>query len=351
MQALQNLHVKGCQRLISPKALREELPISDVARKTVSSGREIIQKILLKQDERFLVVVGPCSIHDTKGALEYAERLNKVRIDLEERMVIMMRVYFEKPRTTIGWKGLINDPHLDGSNDIEEGLRRGRKLLLQIAELGLYAATEFLDPIVPQYTSDLVSWAAIGARTTESQTHRQMASGLSMPVGFKNGTDGSLKVAIDAMGAAMHPHSFIGIDEEGANCIFHTTGNCWGHVILRGGAKRTNYDPESIGESLQRLGDAKLNPVVMVDCSHANSGKEPARQELVWNSIIEQRSAGNDGIIGSMVESNLFEGNQPIGDGKNLKYGVSITDSCLSWDDTEKLLRAGYEKLTSSSLQ
>ncbi|MEM9444461.1 MAG: 3-deoxy-7-phosphoheptulonate synthase [Verrucomicrobiota bacterium] len=348
MKEIRNLHVKNCERLISPKALRHEIQLSEAVVDSVLGGREAVRKILMKQDKRFLVVVGPCSIHDPIGALEYAERLNQVRKDLEDRLFIMMRVYFEKPRTTIGWKGLINDPHLDGTNDIQEGLKLGRKLLLQITQMGLPAATEFLDPIVPQYTSDLVSWAAIGARTTESQTHRQMASGLSMPVGFKNSTDGSLQVAIDAMGAAMHPHSFIGIDEDGANCIFHTTGNSWGHIILRGGAKRTNYDTESIAESMGRLDSSRLNPVLMVDCSHANSGKEPARQELVWNSILDQRIAGNDGIIGAMVESNLFEGKQFIGDGKNLCYGVSITDPCLSWASTEKLLLSGYEKLAAN---
>ncbi|MEM9398996.1 MAG: 3-deoxy-7-phosphoheptulonate synthase [Verrucomicrobiota bacterium] len=343
--SLQNVRVTESKRLISPKALKERLCLSDAATATIADGREMVQNILDGKDERVLVVVGPCSIHDIEGAIEYARRLNAIRQELDDRFCILMRVYFEKPRTTIGWKGLINDPQLDGSNDIETGLTKGRKLLLQIAEMGLPAATEFLDPIVPQYTADLVSWAAIGARTTESQTHRQMASGLSMPVGYKNGTDGSLQVAIDAMSAATHQHSFIGIDEDGVTSIFRTSGNKYGHIILRGGAKRTNFDPESIAETIERLTTAKLCSAVMVDCSHANSRKQPARQENVWNSVLLQRAEGNQHICGLMLESYLQEGNQPIGDGKNLQHGVSITDPCISWEKTEELLRSGYEMI------
>jgi len=292
------------------------------------------------------VVVGPCSIHDFKGALEYATRLAALREELEQQFCIVMRVYFEKPRTTIGWKGLINDPHLNGTHDIEQGLKLARKLLLEITGMGLPAATEFLDPIIPQYLADLVSWAAVGARTTESQTHREMASGLSMPVGFKNGTDGSLQIAVDAMCSAMTPHSFLGIDQDGVTSIIRTTGNPVGHVVLRGGRLRPNYDAESIRESEAKLQQAGLPAALMVDCSHANSGKQHARQEDVWRSVIQQRLAGTRSLIGVMLESFLSEGSQPIP--KNpaeLQYGVSITDSCLGWEVTERMLREGAETL------
>jgi 3-deoxy-7-phosphoheptulonate synthase len=265
---------------------------------------------------------------------------------LADQFCIVMRVYFEKPRTTIGWKGLIYDPHLDGSDDIQAGLEQARALLLQITGMGLPAATEFLDPVVPQYIADLVSWAAIGARTTESQTHRQMASGLSMPVGFKNGTDGSLQVAIDAMQSAMRPHSFLGIDQDGFTSIVRTTGNPDGHVVLRGGRLRTNYDAASIGEAAENLKKASLPPVLMVDCSHANSLKQHAKQEEVWRSLIAQRLAGSQSIIGVMIESNLHEGSQPIPqDLAQLRHGVSVTDACLGWEATERALRSGYQSL------
>jgi len=293
-----------------------------------------------------LVVLGPCSIHDPKGALEYAQRLNTLRQELADKLCIVMRVYFEKPRTTVGWKGLIYDPHLNGSDDIQTGLHQARELLLQINQLGLPAATEFLDPVVPQYIADLVSWAAIGARTTESQTHRQMASGLSMPVGFKNGTDGSLQVAIDAMQSAMRPHSFLGIDPDGFTSIIRTTGNPHGHVVLRGGRLRTNYDADSIKDAAECLSKAKLAPILMVDCSHANSGKLHARQEEVWNSLIQQRRAGSPPLIGAMLESNLHEGSQSIPQNlAELRYGVSVTDACLGWEVTERMLRAGHKEL------
>ena len=292
-------------------------------------------------------MVGPCSIHDQKGALDYATRLSGLQKEVAGTMEIVMRVYFEKPRTTIGWKGLINDPHLDDSQDIETGLQIARKLLIEITGLGLPAATEFLDPIVPQYTADLISWAAIGARTTESQTHREMASGLSMPVGLKNATDGSLQVAIDAMGASRHPHSFLGINEDGATSIVRTTGNPHAHIVLRGGRAQTNYDAESICKAEENLKSAKLPPVLMVDCSHANSEKQFARQEDVWRSVVQQRVEGTHSLIGLMVESNLHEGNQPIlNDLKSLRYGVSITDSCISWETTERMLRWGHNALS-----
>ena len=347
MEPTQDLRVASAQRLQSPHAMELQLPVTQRANRNVVEGRAAVQAILARRDPRLLVVVGPCSIHDPVGAMDYAHRLAALATELRDQLFIVMRVYFEKPRTTVGWKGLVNDPRMDGSCDIEEGLRIGRKLLLEINELGLPAATEFLDPIVPQYIDDLITWAAIGARTTESQTHREMASGLSMPVGFKNGTDGSLQIALDAMLAAGTPHSFLGIDQDGVTSIIRTNGNPVGHVVLRGGRLRTNYDAGSLRDAEAQLGKAGLPPVLMVDCSHANSEKQFSRQEDVWKSLIEQRLDGNSALIGAMVESNLHEGNQPIP--KNLaelRYGVSITDSCLGWDVTERMLRAGHAALT-----
>jgi 3-deoxy-7-phosphoheptulonate synthase len=333
-------------RLVTPKELKAELPMTEIANRTVVESRECVTRILRREDPRLLVVVGPCSIHNVDAALDYAKRLSRLRKELADRMEIVMRVYFEKPRTTIGWKGLINDPHLDGSKDIESGLRMARKLLLQVNELGLPAGTEFLDPIVPQYTAELISWAAIGARTTESQTHREMASGLSMPVGYKNSTDGSLQTAVDAMCAARSEHSFLGIDEDGVTSVVRTSGNPDGHIVLRGGRGRTNYDAESIRESESTLEQAGLVPALMVDCSHANSGKKPERQEVVWQSVVAQRAAGNRSLIGLMVESNLQEGSQPFPQpAEKLLPGVSITDACISWETTERVLREGYETL------
>jgi 3-deoxy-7-phosphoheptulonate synthase len=343
----QDLHVREIVRLSSPRAVKAAYPATPEAIATVAMSRERLIRILRQEDPRLLVVVGPCSIHDQKSALEYAQRLNQLRQELAGTMEIVMRVYFEKPRTTIGWKGLINDPHLDGSENIEEGLKIARRLLVQITGTGLPAATEFLDPIVPQYIADLVSWAAIGARTTESQTHREMASGLSMPVGFKNATDGSLQVAIDAMGAARHRHSFIGMDQDGVMSVVRTTGNPDGHVVLRGGRARTNYDAPSIADAEATLRKHDLPPVMMVDCSHANSEKKHARQEEVWHSVINQRAAGTKSIIGMMVESHLHEGNQtfpkPVAE---LQYGVSITDACVNWETTERMLRWAAAQLT-----
>lgn len=347
----QDLHVRELVKLSSPRAVKAQLPLTDAISATVAQSRERIIRILQQQDPRLLVVVGPCSIHEERGAREYAKRLNALREEFADQMEIVMRVYFEKPRTTIGWKGMINDPHLDGSQDIEAGLKIARRLLLEITSLGLPAATEFLDPIVPQYIADLISWAAIGARTTESQTHREMASGLSMPVGFKNATDGSLQIAIDAMGAARTPHSFLGIDGEGATSIVRTAGNPDGHVVLRGGRARTNYDADSIREAEATLRKGGLPPVMMVDCSHANSAKQFARQEDVWRSVIEQRIGGTDSLIGVMIESFLSEGNQPFPrPAAELKYGVSITDACVNWETTERMLRWGFEKLTAARL-
>lgn len=350
MDQTSNLHVVDSHRLIPPSQLKAELPIGEDHAATVSQTRSYIQDILARKNERLLIVVGPCSIHDPKAALEYAERLNNLRREFADRMCIVMRVYFEKPRTTIGWKGLISDPHLDDSYDIEAGLKLARQLLLDINGIGLPAATELLDPITPQYIADLVSWTAIGARTTESQTHRQMASGLSMPVGFKNGTDGGLQIAIDAMGAARGAHHFLGIDQDGFTSVVKTTGNPNGHVVLRGGRGLTNYDAKSIAAAEEKLSSAGLDPVMMVDCSHANSEKIHTRQEAVWNSVIEQRVSGTRSVIGLMVESHLNEGNQKLSaDPGQLDYGVSITDACLNWESTERMLRSAYEKLTATA--
>ncbi len=350
MLRTQDLRVKEVVRLLTPRALKAELPMTEAANQTVVASRQRVNDILQQKDPRLLVVIGPCSIHDVKGALEYGTRLNTLRQEVATQMEVIMRVYFEKPRSTIGWKGLINDPHLDGTYDMETGLKRARRLLLDLTALGLPTATEVLDPIIVQYIDDLVTWAAIGARTIESQTHREMASGLSMPVGFKNGTDGSLQLAVDALHSARTPHSFLGIDQDGVTSIIRTTGNPAGHIVLRGGRARPNYDAASIRETEKKLEDAGLPAVLMVDCSHANSGKQPARQEVVWRSIIEQRTAGTRSLIGAMVESNLFEGNQPFpSNPAELRYGVSITDACISWETTERLLRWGFERLNHSS--
>jgi 3-deoxy-7-phosphoheptulonate synthase len=346
----QDLRVKEIVRLLTPRELKAQSPTPVAVNAMVAHSRERIIRILRQEDPRPLVVIGPCSIHEEKSALEYATRLSRLQKEFAGTMEIVMRVYFEKPRTTIGWKGLINDPHLDGSQDIEAGLQIARKLLLDITGMGLPVATEFLDPIVPQYIADLVSWAAVGARTTESQTHREMASGLSMPVGLKNGTDGSLQVAIDAIGATRHPHSFLGINEDGVTSIVRTTGNPHTHIVLRGGREKPNYDAGSIRAAEEKLISEKLPPVLMVDCSHANSEKKFAKQEDVWRSVIQQRIEGAHSLIGLMVESNLNEGNQPIPKRlKDLRYGVSITDSCISWETTERMLRRGHEALSKAA--
>jgi len=346
MLQTQNLHVRETVRLLTPRALKAQLPASEASNQTVVSSREAVINILEHKDPRILVVAGPCSIHDLAGATEYGNKLLRLRQQFADHMEIIMRVYFEKPRTTIGWKGLINDPHMDGSNDIDSGLKMGRKLLLELTSMGLPAATEFLDPIIPQYTADLITWAAIGARTTESQTHREMASGLSMPVGFKNGTDGSLQIAVDAMQSARAPHSFLGIDQDGITSIIRTSGNPAGHIVLRGGRARSNYDAQSIRDAEMRLTQAGLPDVLMVDCSHANSGRQPARQEEVWRSVIQQRTAGTRSLIGIMLESYLFEGNQAFPNNPaEAQYGVSVTDPCMGWDATERILRWGHAEL------
>ena len=346
MAALQNIHIRGFIPLISPRELKARLPLTPQSKRTLIDSRGAISSILEGRDQRLLVVVGPCSIHDEAAAIEYAERLAPLARRTADRLVVVMRVYFEKPRTTIGWKGLINDPHLDGSFDIAEGLRRARAILLHVTGLGLPTASEMLDPISPQYTADLLSWASIGARTTESQTHRQMASGLSMPVGFKNGTDGNLQIAIDAMAAARHPHSFLGIDEDGLTCIVQTAGNPQCHLILRGGRSGPNFDAVSIAGAVHGLKDANLPTRLVVDCSHANSEKDYHNQAAVFRSVLNQRLRGERNMVGMMVESHLNEGKQALtGDLGKLKYGVSITDACIGWEETERLIEAAWEAM------
>ena len=346
MEFIQNCHVEKLTPIATPQKVKTELPTSEKSVSTVLKGRETVKRILQRQDPRLLVIVGPCSIHEPQEAIEYAQRLNQLRKELEEQIFIVMRVYFEKPRTGIGWKGLVNDPYLDGSHEIEVGLRTARRLLLTLTEMGMPTATEFLDPVVPQYLDDLIVWTAIGARTTESQTHREMASGLSMPVGFKNGTDGDLNIAINAIKSAMHPHHFLGIDQNGKTCTISTTGNSWGHIVLRGGRNYTNYDYESIQEAIEELTSAHLMPAVMVDCSHGNSAKQHTRQEIVWRSVLEQRLAGNNSLVGLMLESYLQEGKQSTQDSEELRYGLSITDACIGWEQTEQLLRQSYTALS-----
>jgi len=342
----ENVNVDQTISLVSPRELKAARSDNEQHHKVVLESRSTIQRVLRGEDQRLLVVAGPCSIHDVDAAMEYAGRLNELREKYADRLVVVMRTYFEKPRTTVGWKGLINDPHLDGTFDMETGLNLTRQLLLDITALGLPCGTEMLDPITPQYIDDLVSWASIGARTTESQTHRQMASGLSMPVGFKNGTDGSLQVAMDAMQSAQHPHSFLGIDDDGRTCIVKTKGNPDGFLVLRGGGGKPNYDPDTVADAHRQLTDAGLPGRIIVDCSHANSGKKQERQEIVWKSVLEQRQHEQPPVIGAMLESNLVEGNQSIPtDHTELRRGVSITDACIGWDKTAELLEQAYEAL------
>lgn len=345
MQRTQDIHVRSLTPLVAPREMKEFLPLTEAACETVVKGREAIRRIQRREDGRVLAIVGPCSIHDPKAALEYATRLTELAQRVQDRIVVVMRVYFEKPRTIIGWKGLINDPHLDGTFDVAEGIRLARQILLQINEMGMPCATEMLDPITPQYTADLVAWASLGARTTESQTHRQMASGLSMPVGFKNGTDGNLQVALDAMEAARHPHAFLGIDADGQTCIVHTTGNPDGQLILRGGRSGPNFGAESVAEAQAQMVKRKLDPNIVVDCSHANSNKDYRNQASVMRNVVSQRINGNLDLLGFMLESNLNEGSQPLGDPTALQYGVSITDSCIGWDETQHLLEEAARQL------
>ena len=345
MQRTWDLNVVSMAPLASPRVMKAEHPMNERVNASVVAGREAVAAILERRDPR-MMGVGPCSIHDERAALEYAGRLAELRRELGDRMHLVMRVYFEKPRTVLGWKGLINDPRLDGSNDIEEGLRRARRLLVGINELGVPAASEMLDPISPQYIADLIAWASIGARTTESQTHREMMSGLSMPIGFKNATDGSIQIAVDALEAARHSHNFLGIDQDGQTCIVSTRGNRLGHLILRGGRSGPNYGREHVARALDLLARRGLPGNIVIDCSHGNSAKDPLRQEAVLLDTIEQRLAGNEGLVGAMLESNLGEGAQKLAaDPAAMRYGVSITDACLGWEKTEALLRHAHAML------
>lgn len=343
-----NIRVKSFEPIASPAMVINELPANAQSQATTKLGRQSIRDCLAGIDRRPLVIIGPCSIHDPDAAYEYAARLMKMRTSLESRLNIVMRVYFEKPRTTVGWKGLINDPHLDGTHDISSGLRIARRVLLKITEMGMPAATEFLDPIVPQYTADLVSWAAIGARTTESQTHRQMASGLSMPVGFKNATDGGLQVAVDAMASASAPHAFVGIDDDGRTAVVRTTGNQDVHIVLRGGSGKTNFGKADIAYAKALIDSPTNQRRILVDCSHGNSAKNHANQPKVFLKVLEQICSGESAILGMMIESHLIEGRQDHKPGMPLIRGLSITDACIGWDDTEKLLTEASNKLESS---
>ncbi len=345
---LDNTNIRSLERLVTPEQLKQQLPISDELAERIELSRRTVRKILERQDHRMMVIVGPCSVHDTKAAMEYAGRLKKLADEVADQVYVVMRVYFEKPRTTVGWKGLINDPDLDGSFNIEKGLAVGRELMLQITELGLPIANEALDPISPQYLQDLITWSAIGARTTESQTHREMASGLSVPIGFKNGTDGSLGVAINALQSVSNAHSFLGIDHQGKVSIINSAGNPHAHIVLRGGGGKPNYDSVSIALTEQALSEKDLATNIMVDCSHANSAKDASLQPLVLENVTNQIIEGNQSIIGVMLESHLNAGNQKMNGGsEQLEYGVSITDACIDWNTTERSLLELRDKLAS----
>ncbi|MCU0693903.1 MAG: 3-deoxy-7-phosphoheptulonate synthase [Polyangiaceae bacterium] len=347
---IDNVHISGFEPLPEPREVRSELPQTQATAAVVRAGRQQVRDSIAGSDTRMLVVVGPCSIHDPDAALEYATRLALLRDRVADRLLVLMRVYFEKPRTTLGWKGLINDPSLDGAHDIHRGLRRARRILLRINELGLPCATEFLDPVVPQFTADLVSWAAIGARTTESQPHREMASGLSMPVGFKNATDGGLQVALDAMVSARHAHHFLGIGQEGRVCAVRTTGNPDVHLVLRGGNAGTNFERADLAYTQVKLEDIGVGGRrILVDCSHGNSNKDFRRQPAVFRSVLSQLTTGQRGILGAMLESNLAAGSQKLIPNTALTYGQSITDACIDWETTEELLLTAHEALERQS--
>ena len=343
---LDNTNIRSLERLVTPELLKQDLPACAAVVEHVTRSRETIRDILDRKDKRPIVIVGPCSVHDTNSALEYAQRLKALAEEIADHVFVVMRVYFEKPRTTVGWKGLINDPNLDGTFDIAKGLHLGRELMLKINELGLPIANEALDPISPQYLQDLISWSAIGARTTESQTHREMASGLSVPIGFKNGTDGSLNVAINALQSVSKAHSFLGIDHQGKVSIINSAGNPHAHIVLRGGGGKSNYDSVSIALTEKALKEKGLTNNIMVDCSHANSGKDPSLQPLVLENICNQLVEGNQSIIGVMLESHLYAGNQTLTSNvDDLAYGVSITDACIDWETTERALMSLRDSL------
>ena len=343
--ATENLNVAAQQTLSTPADVKRDLPAPAKALAQVAESRQCVTDILERRDHRLLVVIGPCSIHDPAAALDYAKRLRQLADDTADTLLVVMRTYFEKPRTTVGWKGLINDPHLNDTFDIERGIRLARQLLLDLSDTGLPLATEALDPITPQYLQDLITWSAIGARTTESQIHREMASGLSSVVGFKNGTDGSLDAAVNALKSASRPHRFLGVNGSGQVSVIHTRGNPNAHVVLRGGNRGPNYQTEAVAICEAELEAAGLAPNIMVDCSHANANKDHRRQAAVASAVVEQIAAGNDSIVGIMVESNLGAGNQPLASPQDLAYGVSITDACVGWEDTEALLRRIADQL------
>ena len=343
---LDDLNVLSEETLITPNLLKEKVPASEQALATVAEGRLTIKRILNREDPRLFLVVGPCSIHDEKAALEYAERLKVLAEEVSDTLFLVMRVYFEKPRTTVGWKGYINDPDLDDSFNIKKGLEKGRELLVKLSDMGLPTSTEALDPVSPQYLQDMISWSAIGARTTESQTHREMASGLSSAVGFKNGTDGGLEVAINALQSVSAPHRFLGINHEGEVAVIHTRGNGHAHIVLRGGGGKTNFDAESIAICEQQLLKNNIAANIMIDCSHANSNKQHEKQVEVMADVADQIANGNESVIGFMVESHLNAGNQKMPeDISQLAYGVSITDACVDWATTEKMIRDLRDKI------
>lgn len=343
---LDNLHVRELTPLLSPYELKTQLPMPEAAARTVAGARATIRRILRGEDQRLMVVIGPCSIHDTEAAMDYARRLRALASDVEDRLFILMRAYLEKPRTTVGWRGLINDPYLDGSFDMSAGLKVARRLLIDMNALGLPVATEMLDPISPQYLDDQISLATIGARTTEAQTHRALASGVSMPVGFKNGTDGGIQVAVNGCLTAAGSHSFLGIDEQGHSAVVKTTGNPDAFVILRGGRGGPNYAANYVAEAADLMQKANLHPAVMIDCSHANTGSDYRLQEGVWNNVLAQVVGRHEPIVGLMVESNLFEGKQQLtADHSALRYGVSLTDGCIGWEQTERILHEAHAAL------
>ena len=339
------IRVSQIESLDPPITYLRRQPISNKISEVVIKGRNEIENIIKGNDKRLLFIVGPCSIHDETAGLEYASRLSEIAKIVSKEILVVMRVYFEKPRTTVGWKGLINDPNLDGSFDISNGLKRSREFLLKVNELGIPVATEILDPFIPQYLADLVSWGAIGARTSESQTHREMASGLSVPVGFKNGTGGSNQIAIDAIISASSPHTFLGIDLDGNASIVHTKGNEVCHLVLRGGSNGPNYDEKSVKEAEKQIKKSGLDPKIIIDCSHANSNKDHRKQPIVFENILTQKLKGNKSIVGLMLESHINEGNQSLSDPNNLKYGVSITDACINWETTNDLITDAQKKL------
>ncbi len=351
MQQLRNVNVKSITPLSAPRQVRDEVPMSEKAVATVLRGRDELVGILEGRDERLCVICGPCSIHDEEAAYDYADRIAKLSARISDRILLVMRVYFEKPRTTVGWKGLINDPHLNDTFDIETGFRKARRILLKLNEMGVPCGTEMLEPITPQYIAEFIAWSSIGARTTESPTHRQMASGLSMPVGFKNATDGNVQIAIDAMLSSKHPHAFLGLDEDGRNAIVNTTGNRHTHLILRGGRSGTNYDFDSIQAATAMLRKTDLNNRLVVDCSHANSEKDHMKQAGVFNHVVDQYLDDSKSVLGVMLESNIREGNQKLtGAPADLEYGVSITDACIGWEMTEELLLAAADRIGSKAV-